>query len=480
MRVDPTGTAERAAPVHAFADDALGRDDATGVAERAARGEVSATELVEAALARAAAVDPLLHGLEHDDADRARRRAAATIRPRGAFGAVPTLIKDNVAVAGMPMTEGSRAVPAVVRTVDGAFTRQYLDTGVIPIGTSTMPPFGWTATTERPGGDVTRNPWHPGYSAGGSSGGSAALVAAGVVPLAHGNDGGGSIRIPAAACGLVGLKPTRGRLRLDESSQNMPLPIVTESVLTRSVRDTARFYAAAETTYRNPRLQPVGRVDGPGARRLRVGLLTDSPLGPPTDPVTSQVLTGTARLLEGLGHTVVPYVAAVSDGFRSDFEDYWALLALGVVRGGPRYFGPRFDPRALDPLTQGLAATARRRLWRMPLVIARLAASGRAYERRFGDVDVVLSPVVTHPSPPIGYLSADLPWRAHYARLVAYAAFTAVHNATGAPAIALPAGATAGGRPVGVMLSARRGEDRRLVELAWEVEEARPFRRIDR
>ncbi len=464
--------------VHAFRDDALGRDDASGVAARVAAGEVSAAEVVLAAVDRAASVDPVLGAVERSDADRAIARARA-LTPRGMFGGVPTAVKDNVALAGLPATEGSAAVPPVPARADGAFTRQLLDTGVVPIATTRMPPFGWTATTERPGGEVTRNPWDPGRSAGGSSGGSAALVAAGVVPLAHGNDGGGSIRIPAAACGIVGLKPSRGRLRRDESTEKMPLTIVTESVLTRSVRDTAAFLAAAERSYRDPRLQPVGAVAGPGARRLRVGLVTDSPVGPATDGPTRAVLEATASALAGLGHDVVPYDAPVPAWLRTDFEDYWSLLALGVAAGGRRHFGPEFDTGALDPLTRGLAAKARRRLWRMPLVIARLAASGRGYEHRFGDVDVVLSPVLSHVTPPIGYLSADLPWRTHYARLVDYAAFTAVHNATGAPAIALPAGATPAGLPVGVMVSARTGAERLLLELAFELEEARPWRRID-
>lgn len=187
-------------------------------------------------------------------------------------------------VAGVPMTQGSQAVPRVSNRSSGRIVTQMLATGIIPIGTTTMPPFGWTATTERPGGDDTRNPWDTDRSSGGSSGGSAALVAAGVVPIAHGTDGGGSVRIPAAACGLVGLKPTRRRLVLGESSAAMPVKIVADSVLTRTVRDTVTFFEEAEKVRRNRRLPAIDVSADPLLRRpLRVGVMLDSPFAPPTD-----------------------------------------------------------------------------------------------------------------------------------------------------------------------------------------------------
>ena len=460
--------------ISAFSDDALGADDATGVAERIARGEISAQEAVDAAIARVESVNGELNAVAAWDQDRARRRAASG-RVRGAFAGVPSATKDNIHVAGMPARMGSRAVPSQPGEVDGAFTRQFLDTGLIPVCSTTMPEFGWTATTERVGGDVTRNPWHTAYSSGGSSGGSAALVAAGALPIAHGNDGGGSIRIPAAACGLVGLKPSRGRLRLDEGSATMPVKVVVDGVLTRSVRDTARFLEAAERTYRNPRLQPVGRVTHGPARPLRVGWMLDSPFAPPSDADTRAAVERTRDLLESMGHTVVDYAPPIPEFFKTDFEDYWSLLAWAVATNRGGMFGADFDTSALDPLTLGLARRFRRRAHRAPLFLARLAASGRVQQRRFGDVDLVLTPVLAHTAPPIGHLSADQPFEDHFARLVEYAAFTPLANATGAPAISLPLGRTDDGRPVGVMLSAPLGEERRLLEIAVDLEEASPF-----
>jgi amidase len=464
--------------VHAFTDDALRDDDASGLAERLASGEVSPLEATEAAIARIERVNPQLNALAYRDFDRARRRAERLARPRGALGGVPALAKDNIHIKGMPMTMGSRAVPGHLRSRDGAVARQLLDTGVNLLGTTTMPEFGLTATTERVGGDVTRNPWQTEYSAGGSSGGSAALVASGAVPIAHGNDGGGSIRIPAAACGLVGLKPTRGRLYVEESTEAMPVKLVANGVLARSVRDVARFFEAAELTYRSPDLPVIGSVQGAPARRLRIGVTMQTPAAPVVDAPTREAVERTAELLSGLGHEVVEHEPRIPRTFRQDFEDYWSLIALGIVTSGRRLFGSGFDASSLDPLTLGLAKRAKRRIAKMPLVIARLAASGRAYGRSFSDVDVVLSPVLCHTTPRIGHLDADLDFDEHFERLVAYTGFTPWHNATGAPAISVPAGLTADGLPVGVMVSALNGHERRLLEVAYEIEEAAPFPRI--
>jgi amidase len=466
--------------LHAFTDDdALGRGDATEVAERISRGEISPTEALEAALARLDSVDEVLGGLRFEDFDRARHRATVAA-PRGAFGGVPSAIKDNVTFSGMAVTMGSEALPTSPQGSHGPFVRQFLDTGLNPIGTTTCPPFGWTATTERVHGDVTRNPWHTAYSSGGSSGGSASLVAAGVLPIAHANDGGGSIRIPAAACGLVGLKASRGRMLGDPTTAHMPVDIVCNGVVARSVRDVARFFEAAERTHKNPAMPSIAGVDGAPARRLRIGMILDSPFAPATDVATRTAVEEAARQLEALGHEVEPYEPAVSKHFASDFVDYWSMIAWAIVANGKREFGPDFDKARLDPLTLGLAKRYSRRLHRTPLVVGRLRDSARLYEKRFGDVDLVMSPVLTHTTPEIGYLSADLTSEEHMSRLVPYASFTPLHNACGAPAISLPLGQTDDGRPIGVMLSARTGQDRRLLEIAFELEAAQPLGRFAR
>ena len=463
--------------VHAFTDDALGEDDATGVAARIASGAISASEAVDAAIARSEVVEERLSGLRFEDFDRARKRASEG--GGGAFTGVPTLFKDNVMVGGMPMTQGSRAFAVTRHPKDGPVASQFRATGLIPIGTSTMPEFGWTCTTETLEYS-THNPWHTSYSSGGSSGGSAAYVAAGVVPIAHGNDGGGSIRIPAHACGLIGLKPTRGRLRIEVADRVMPVRVVSQSVLARSVRDVAAFFAAAEQAHRNRLLKPMGLVDQPQATPLRIGLLIDSPaVDTRTDPETRTAIEGFGRRLEDLGHHVEPYELKLPPYFKDDFSSYWMLLSLLASSGTDRIFGDGYDPERLEGLTKYLGAEGRKRLVKMPLSVTRLLASdvvSRVQMHR--GPDLIVTPVLSGTTPQLGYLGADIDPALHFERLVDLCAFTPLHNATGAPAISLPAGETADGLPIGAMVSGTHGDDGLLLRLALQVEAAHPWRRI--
>jgi amidase len=341
-----------------------------------------------------------------------------------------------------------------------------------------MPEFGLNASTEFAGEAPVRNPWNPGYSPGASSGGAAALVAAGVVPLAHANDGGGSIRIPAACCGLIGLKPTRGRLIEPEASRALPVQIVAEGVVTRSVRDTAHFLAGAESYRRNPRLPEIGLVRGPNTRRLRVGMVVDSITGHSTDAATRETVTSTARLLEDLGHRVEEMALPLRAGFADDFATYWGLLSFLIATFGKRVMHPDFDRDQLDNLTRGLVALYKRNAWRTPGVIYRLRRTAREYARAFDTYDVVLSPVLAHTPPPLGYLSPEHDFETLFERLRRYVAFTPLNNASGGPGIALPIGATADNVPIAVHFSANHGDERTLLELAFEIEAARPWRRI--
>ncbi|MEO8850422.1 MAG: amidase [Allobranchiibius sp.] len=465
--------------VHGFCDDVLGDSDATEVAARIATGEVSAVEAVDAAIARSSVVEAQLSGLRTGDFDRARERASRSTGSDGPFAGVPTLFKDNITVGGMPMTEGSRAFGDTTQPTDGRVAAQYRATGLIPIGTSTMPEFGWTCSTETL--DYrTRNPWNTQYSAGGSSGGSAAYVAAGVVPIAHGNDGGGSIRIPAHACGLVGLKPTRGRLRIEAADRVLPVHIVSNSVLARSVRDVAGFFSAAEGVYRNRTLAPLGLVDQPQDRPLRIGLTLDSTATDVrTDAETRAAVSAFGDQLEGLGHHVEPYDAKVPATFKEDFATYWMFLGYLASTGTERAFGPGFDPAKLEPLTKFLGDEGRKRLRRLPLVVARLLASSAIARRQFrGGPDLIVSPVLSGTTPKLGYLGAEVDPVEHFRRLEDLCAFTPWQNATGTPAISLPVAATPGGLPIGAMVTATHGSEALLLRLSLQVEAAHPWRRI--
>ena len=244
---------------HAFGDDALGQLDAVGLIEALGAGRVDRAEVVEAAIARAEAVNPALNGLAHEAFGRARAQAAAPARS-GYFSGVPTFIKDNVDVAGLPTMRGTDAWPPRPADVDSDFARTYLSTGMTPLGKTQMSEYGFSASAEHPRLGPVRNPWNTDHTAGASSSGSGAFVAAGVVPIAHANDGGGSIRIPASCNGLVGLKPSRGRLPLDKEVRQMPIRIVANGVLSRSVRDTAAFYREVERVWPAKKLPAIGDV----------------------------------------------------------------------------------------------------------------------------------------------------------------------------------------------------------------------------
>src|SRR5882757_4659139 len=331
--------------VHAFDDDALGEHDAVGIAERIRRGEVSVQQVAAAAVARAQRVDPSLRAVAHAAYGRPHREGD----PGAALYGVPTFVKDNTDVAGMPTNHGTATYLARPAGSDGRYARQFLSTGMTVLGKSRLPEFGLNASTEFMTAEPTRNPWHTGYSVGASSGGAAALVAAGVVPIAHANDGGGSIRIPAACAGLVGLKPSRGRTLDGDQARRLPINMVSEGVLTRSVRDTAAFLAAEEDFWRSPVLPPIGLVEGPARRRLRVGLILDSITGP-VCPQTRAVVESTATVLAKLGHDVSPVELPVDTRFVGDFTLYWGLLAGVVATFGRRTLNRGFDAAKLDGL----------------------------------------------------------------------------------------------------------------------------------
>ncbi|MUL48032.1 amidase [Mycobacterium sp. CBMA293] len=455
--------------IHAFSDDALGNHDAVALAQMVRGRQVSPEELAAAAAARAQLVDPELHAVACQLPPRHGTNPNAEL-----FG-VPTFIKDNTDVAGLPTTHGSEAFTARPAKKDGAYTTQFLSTGMTLLGKTRMPEFGFNASTEYMTEEPVRNPWHPEYSVGASSGGSAALVAAGVVPIAHANDGGGSIRIPAACAGLVGLKPSRGRHRDGEQVSHLPIHMISEGVLTRSVRDTAAFVAACENHWRNPKLAPIGRVCGPAQRKLRVGMLMDSVTGESVDGPTREAVEQTAALLETAGHVVEPITLPVTSQFADDFVQYWALLADLAVGTGRLILDRSFDAAKADGLSLGLRAQHRRTLHRTPGALLRLRRVADQYARMFARHEVVLSPVLSHTTPRIGYISPTVDFPDLIDRLRRYVAYTPLNNIAGTPAISLPAGLSPDGLPIGIQLSAAYGDERTLLEMAFLLEAERPF-----
>ncbi|MBV8178835.1 MAG: amidase [Mycobacterium sp.] len=462
-------------PVHAFGDDALGDLDAVALVDAIQSGRVGRAEVVEAAIARTEAINTALNGLAYQTFDQAR--AAATEASKSGFlSGVPTFVKDNVDVAGLPTMLGTDAWTPRPADEDGEFARLYLATGMTSLGKTQMSEYGFSASAEHPRLGPVRNPWNTDHTAGASSSGSGAFVAAGVVPVAHANDGGGSIRIPASCNGLVGLKPSRGRLPLDKEVSRMPIRLVANGVVTRSVRDTAAFYREAERIWRPTKLPLIGDVTRPGKQRLRIAVITRSVLRESSAEMRELTLK-TAGLLEELGHRVDHVEKPpVPTSFAADFLLYWGLLALGQIHLSQGAVG--FDRSRLDNLTLGLERHARRNLHRLPLALMRLRLA-RRYTARFARTyDVVLTPTVADETPRIGYLDPTADYQQVIDRLEDWVAFTPLQNVTGEPAISLPLAESANGLPVGMMLAAPLGAELRLLELAYELEDAQPWARI--
>jgi amidase len=451
--------------------------DAVETADRIRAKDVTVAEVVEAAIARAedvadlgAVVTPLY--------ERARTAAASRAHADGApFAGVPTFIKDLARVGGARVTWGSRATHDHVARASDPLVRHVERLGMVVLGKSATPELGLTATTEPVGRAPCRNPWDPTRSAGGSSGGAAALVAAGVVPIAHGSDGGGSIRIPASCCGLVGFKPSR--LRLDMAgSRSLPVNVACDGVLTRSVRDTAAFFQALEASgVGSRRLPSVGPVGERPPRTLRIGLFVDAPTGTPVDVEVQDAARDAGALCRTLGHQVEAIACPFEGSLIDDFLRYWGFIAWVQAALGRVLMTRRFDRSMLEPWTTGLAhhfAGDKRAALRS---IRRLRAFPRAFARVMEAYDVLVSPTLAEPAPAIGYLATDLPFDVTFARVRTYAPFTPLYNAAGAPAIALPLGRSASGLPIGVQFAARHGTDRTLLELARSIEAARPWPR---
>jgi amidase len=448
--------------------------DATGLASMIRNGEISAAEAVEAAIKRAEAMRPQLNFMVVDTFAMARERAKTALA--GPFAGVPYLIKDLNDVTGVVTRYGSRSsASAKPATEQDGYVNAVFAAGAVCIGKSATPENGYLPTTEPLAFGPTRNPWNTAHSSGGSSGGSAAAVAAGVVPMAHANDGGGSIRIPASCCGLVGLKPSSGRMMGDDLKPQ-PLSLGVEGCVSRTVRDTAGLFAATEMNAPGALFPPVGMVAAPGAKRLRVGVLTKTFNGTDPDPEVAAATLAAAKALEGLGHTVSETAWPTAPTFPDDFLAFWSLGAAADMKAASEMLGKPVDETTAEPFSLAMAANAAKlKPEDIQNVQNHLITARQAYEAWIAGFDVVLSPVLGSPAPELGFISGDVPFETLRDRLIRYVGYTLIQNVAGAPAISLPLGQSAGGLPIGVQVSAAAGAERVLLELAYEVEAATPW-----
>jgi amidase len=459
--------------------------DATAQAELVRSGSVTSGELIEAALTRIASLNPQLNAVIHDRGERAL--AESYHAPEGPFHGVPLLLKDAVAhSAGDPYHFGMRALQQAgwVEADDTWLVARLRQAGFAIVGRTNTPELAASVTTEPLAYGPTRNPYDRERSPGGSSGGSAAAVASGMVPVAHGNDMGGSIRIPAAMCGLVGLKPTRARVTLGPELGEHWAMLTHEHVLTRSVRDTAAVLDAisgpgvGDPYYAPPPARPfIAEVEAePGV--LRIGVRTTAPGG---EPVTSQdarvAVEATARQLETLGHHVeLAEVAGLDDPRLAETIPIVLanVLAREVDRLGER-LGRPVDLELLEPLNaarveQGRATAAPTYL----RAVTTLQHWSRGVASWWQDSnDVLLTPTIAAPTPLIGFLGPAVP--DVRSRIRPFTAFTAPFNVTGQPAISLPLHVGPDGLPVGVQLVARYGREDVLLRLAGQLERAHPW-----
>jgi amidase len=458
--------------------------DATALAALVRDGEVSADEVQKAATAALDAVGPRLNALVGE-----RFAAPLDHAADGPFAGVPFAIKDLILhAAGVPQRAGTRLLGAgVAMPADSHLMTRFRRAGLATLGLTATPELGFNATTEPVAGGPVRNPWDTTRSPGGSSGGSAALVAARAVPVAHASDGGGSIRIPAAACGLVGLKPSQGRTSPGPDYADPLLGMGVEFVLTRTVRDCAGLLDAVHGSEPGDRYllpdpaRPYADEVGAGSRRLRVAVQTTPFSGTgPVDPRCTEATEAVARTLEGMGHAVdVAGPELDADAFDAANLVAWtSFLADGVdVLAGA--LGVEPGPDVLEAATlacaehgRGLRASDLYAADRVFNVTRRAVA---AFHQQY---DVVLTPTMNVPNTPLGYLDQDDPSRdarGWYDHIFSTAGFTALSNVTGNPAISLPLGRTEEGWPVGVQVVAPYAGESTLLALAADLEAALPW-----
>lgn len=462
--------------VNVFTNDVLGKLDATGIAELIKQKQISAQEALQASLERVKIANEKLNAVVLYT-DELSAKQIDEQRGKDWYG-VPTFIKDNTHIKGYPTQMGTKSFKAKPAKRNSKYLDQYLSTGMIVLGKSTLPEFGLICSTENPMWGITRNPWDTDYTPGGSSSGSGALVASGAVAVATANDGAGSTRIPASCCGLVGLKPSRNRLINPDGSEILPVNIGYEGVLTRSVRDTANFYALAEQFYKNPKLESISNVERENEKRLKVVYydnITPGKMGH-QDADTRAVIENTALLLKKLGHQVekLPFPLQVED-YYNDFLNYYGFVAFAMRDLGRFSHQAKVDKTNLESFTNGLSSQFKRNFLQIPKNLKRLKSIGADFEKIFEQYDIVLTPVTAHTTTKIGYFEPYSPFDDIANKAVSFAPFTGLQNISGAPGISLPMGKSSLGMPIGVQFVAPYGQDRRLLELGFELEKAQPF-----
>ncbi|WP_163376566.1 amidase family protein [Dietzia sp. Alg238-R159] len=457
--------------------------DATGLAALVAAGEVTADELATLATDGINAVNEHINAVASGPFD-----APLEYAQEGAFAGVPFVIKDLVCHAeGVPTRMGTRMLTeGMTPPSDTHLMERFRAAGLATLATSTTPEFGYSANTEALVYGSTRNPWDTTRSPGGSSGGSGALVAAGAVPMAHANDGGGSIRIPAAVNGLVGLKPSRGRVPLGPDVDGNALSgMAIEFAVTRSVRDAAALLDEVAVNYPGDRFiiappeRPWAQEVGADPGRLRIAVHTEAWSGTSVDPEVAAAVELVAKTLEEAGHHVEWATPSFEwEPFLEATAKAWAAFLAESVAGIEAMTGKTAGPDNLEATTWACVQYGRGlSVLEMAAANATFNSISREVGRFFESYDVLLTPTTNHPAMELGYLdaNADLDALGWTRRIFESFSFTPLFNTTGTPAISLPLAESRGGLPIGVQLAGRMSSESMLLRLASQLESALPW-----
>jgi amidase len=449
---------------------ALARLDGVAQADLCARGEVSADELFDACLARIEALNPLLRAVVTVARDRPRLASS------GPFSGVPFLVKDSTPWPGLRWAMGSRLFAANTAERHAPYGRRLEESGLVCAGKSAMSELGLLFSTETLLEGVTHNPWDLSSSATGSSGGSAVAVAAGLVPLAHANDGGGSLRVPASACGLFGFKPSRGRTVPASFATSDFGDMSSDHCISRSVRDSALFLSITEDRSSGA---PIGFVRDPIARKLRIATWTRTVMGLEPEPPVRRAYDEAVALLTELGHSVEPIPPPMLDGpaLGDAFYVVSGAAVAGIVESVDQLRGVPVQTEELEPFTWALLESfLARGPDALPQARALFAQAVHVYTEATRAYDVVLTPTIATEPWRLGHLSPIL-GREELLRLTGGAiGYTPIHNIAGCPAMSVPLHFPADGLPIGMHFAAAPGADALLLGLAYQLEQARPWK----
>ncbi len=459
--------------------DELKYQDATALADLIRKKEIKPLELVESVIERIEKLNPVLNAVVTPMYDLARETAKSKL-PRGPFTGVPFLLKDILAAyGGVRMTLGARVFANFIPDHDAELVRRYKKAGLITVGKTNVPEFGILPTTEPELFGPTRNPWNTAHSSGGSSGGSAAAVAARIVPMAHGNDGGGSIRIPASCCGVFGLKPTRARITVGPDFGDIMGGLINDHALTISVRDSAALLDATagpmpgDPYCAPPVKRPFAKEVGVDPGRLRIAFTVKTSPEIPVHEDCINAVKDAAGLCEQLGHTVEEAHPVIDgEALTRAFVVYWCAGTASTVK----MLG--LTRQQVEPLTWGLYELSRANDAADFLIATQtIHRVSRVVASFFEKYDILLTPTLARPPLPLGALNPepDNPI-AGFIKSGTYSAFTPLYNATGQPAMSVPLFWNAGGLPVGVHFAGRFGDEATLFRLAAQLEQARPWR----